>query len=81
MSAVIDKPRTALRSVRISRRILNSHMAAFHWYRAGKHAAWREYWMERAREGRDDMKPERVKNARHYHHKYMREIARAVELS
>lgn len=81
MSAVMDKPRTALRSVRISRRILNTNMAAFHWYQAGKHAAWRKYWMDKAREGRDDMKPERVKTARYYHREYMREVACALRLS
>lgn len=80
MSAVIDKPSTAIRAVRISRRILTAHMAAFHWYQAGKHAAWRKYWMDKAREGDEAMRSDRVKNARHYHHEYMREIARAVEL-
>lgn len=79
MSEVIDKPRTARRSVVLGRRVARSS-AGFHWYLAGRDAERRAYWMTRARKGDAAMRPMRVKLARKYHHMYMRGVARALEM-
>lgn len=84
MSAVIDKPSTALGHVRLGNRTRGSG-PSFHWYTAGKMAAWRSDFMrdarEKKRQGKDWAVASAVANARYYHHECLREIARALKLS
>lgn len=80
----MDRPHSALRHVRLGNRVARVGGAAFRWYMAGKMAAFRSEFMRSARQKKQDGGygvSSAVANARHYHHEYMREIARALDLS
>jgi hypothetical protein len=85
VSTVIDEPRTTMGTVRLGNRVARVRGAAFRWFMAGKMAAYRSEFMRAARQKKQDGEGwgvgSAVANARYYHHEYMREVARALELS